>query len=679
MAKIYAKPSFKASSVNADFYRFLEKLDDDVVVMLEFQSPGPKRRQVDCAILSPGGIDLVEVKDKRGVIQASPNGRWKVTLRDETQDIFNIKDGIEENPYDQAERTADDVKKGIKETFKLQPHVYPMVLVPRRNPASRFEPPHYVVKAANGMDEFKLALRAMDRSLSNPTWRPSSYSVIPEKLGLGEVGLAYLEGKVTNARTNQTIPGAIVTFTGDGLKEELELRVSSDGHFKAVVPVGEVNLRVIANGFLPNEYPHNACSGSNTLYIRLEPEPQAQTQDIHEEVAELKSMWLQFFEEQSRRNSELAIDQKLAAGFEALKQAQEAGRADQQAVYDLLLETLTARNPGTPINLEPILSQLAAIQQRLESILSNPHSTPAQRQEARAELVLLSRLNQVAMPTAPAAPPIPVRAIPVERRAHKPKRSFPPRYVGLAVTALVCLSLLGFWLGRPTATPQPGSVSTEKPFLAPSPSATELAKPKDAQPRPSTLVRVTKPTAQSKPQAPSPIPKAQPVASNPKPAAREPQAAPKATPKRSPEVPAVRAEPSTRPSGTARQTVAKPTENPVAPKANSSTIRSPAKTQAEPLPGEPLPGEPLASNPVVRSPMPSDDSLPGEPLESLGGVNPSGKYTCPSSHPVKGNVNYAGARYYHLPDEQFYSRTAPETCFSSAEQAESFGFIASPN
>ncbi|HEX5370132.1 MAG TPA: hypothetical protein VFY10_12010 [Dehalococcoidia bacterium] len=58
------------------------------------------------------------------------------------------------------------------------------------------------------------------------------------------------------------------------------------------------------------------------------------------------------------------------------------------------------------------------------------------------------------------------------------------------------------------------------------------------------------------------------------------------------------------------------------------------------------------------------------------GVAPSG-YTCPTDHPIKGNNSLAGDKIFHDPGDQFYDRTRPERCFSSAAEAEAAGYRAS--
>jgi hypothetical protein len=53
------------------------------------------------------------------------------------------------------------------------------------------------------------------------------------------------------------------------------------------------------------------------------------------------------------------------------------------------------------------------------------------------------------------------------------------------------------------------------------------------------------------------------------------------------------------------------------------------------------------------------------------GVPPKDAWTCPVTHPIKGNfTTYSGERcIYHVPGGQFYGKTKPERCFATEEEA----------
>jgi micrococcal nuclease len=57
------------------------------------------------------------------------------------------------------------------------------------------------------------------------------------------------------------------------------------------------------------------------------------------------------------------------------------------------------------------------------------------------------------------------------------------------------------------------------------------------------------------------------------------------------------------------------------------------------------------------------------------GVEPSTAWTCPPSHPIKGNFTpYSGERcIYHVPGGRFYDRTKPERCYAAEDDARADG------
>ena len=66
--------------------------------------------------------------------------------------------------------------------------------------------------------------------------------------------------------------------------------------------------------------------------------------------------------------------------------------------------------------------------------------------------------------------------------------------------------------------------------------------------------------------------------------------------------------------------------------------------------------------------------LPPAPAAS-GNAAPVDAWTCPASHPIKGNFGKK-AKIYHVPGSTYYDRTKPEMCFAGAEDAVAAGFRA---
>lgn len=62
--------------------------------------------------------------------------------------------------------------------------------------------------------------------------------------------------------------------------------------------------------------------------------------------------------------------------------------------------------------------------------------------------------------------------------------------------------------------------------------------------------------------------------------------------------------------------------------------------------------------------------------QGAASAEPNGP-SCPSSHPIKGNVSRSGDRIFHRPGWQYYKATWPEDCFESESAAEDAGYRAS--
>ena len=57
------------------------------------------------------------------------------------------------------------------------------------------------------------------------------------------------------------------------------------------------------------------------------------------------------------------------------------------------------------------------------------------------------------------------------------------------------------------------------------------------------------------------------------------------------------------------------------------------------------------------------------------GTPPLNDWNCPTSHPIKGNINTTKkTMIYHLPEGSFYKKTKPEGCFTSEEAAQAAGY-----
>ncbi len=68
-------------------------------------------------------------------------------------------------------------------------------------------------------------------------------------------------------------------------------------------------------------------------------------------------------------------------------------------------------------------------------------------------------------------------------------------------------------------------------------------------------------------------------------------------------------------------------------------------------------------------------SVIGEGGQSRPGKPPQDLWTCPPSHPIKGNFTTdSGERcIYHTPGGAFYNKTQPECCYATEEEARQDG------
>lgn len=80
-----------------------------------------------------------------------------------------------------------------------------------------------------------------------------------------------------------------------------------------------------------------------------------------------------------------------------------------------------------------------------------------------------------------------------------------------------------------------------------------------------------------------------------------------------------------------------------------------------------LAGQPRrASREEAKPPEVRDGSA-----KARGHVSPVDEWTCPTSHPIKGNfTTYSGERcIYHVPGGAFYGKTKPERCYATDDEA----------
>jgi hypothetical protein len=676
MARIYAPHSFKASNVNAAFYRFLEALDDNAVVLLEFVSQGPATRQVDCAVLSSAGVDLLEVKDKRGRVMGYAHAPWEVIDDQGRHDqIVNLKGGQRENPYEQASNTANDFQACLRSLLNgRRVPVYPIVVIPTAHPSSTFEN-HHQTWVANGVEELAQKMRAYRHRYDKRLLSQDEIMRVVERLRLSPVGLAFLEGRALDRATGKGIAGVEIRLFGEQLAEDLVETTDDQGRFRATVPIGTLTL-----DFRPpfpyegRRFTYEARQGQNRIqdqeFSSIAPATPA-APDPREELGKL----LEQVQQLLARSSVKAEVEASKTILEVL----ERERREREALYELILEQASRPQQSSSSDPHPpsqeLLNELQEIRRLLGQITEA--RTPQERSQAVHQVqTLLPQLFD--RPFTAAAPSTAARAAPVEVIEARPADTVRRRTARWPLAlALLPLVILGGWLAWPrpagdTPVPSAAAHETEKPMA----TGLEGARTTVSSPSSRTVSAPAPDVRESPAVNPSPTPASEPrptPRATPQPlAARTPEPDVKAPDKAS----AGRLQPKTPtpPAPTARsvpQATPEPTVQVTPPRSEPKTSTS----TAGPPPGEPLPGAPLEPEPSatpVAEPLPGE-ALPGQPLAASQGVAPVGAY-CPATHPVKGNLSYSGERIYHLPNQEYYDKTKPEVCFATAGEAEQAGF-----
>lgn len=199
--------------------------------MLEFTSPGPDRRQIDCALVSPGGIDIIEVKRHPGVIEGTADGLWR--RRDSGKVISNTKRGVTENPYQQALNTAADFTAWLDTKYGVQVRVTPSVFMPHADPASPLgRSDHVRLALGNTQRAFSAALRSAFRDHGGG-WNGADPWDLPSRLGLQPMNLSFLQGRVINASEHAPVAGLSVWVEVSG--ERMQVTTSDRGYYEFAV------------------------------------------------------------------------------------------------------------------------------------------------------------------------------------------------------------------------------------------------------------------------------------------------------------------------------------------------------------------------------------------------------------------------------------------------------------
>lgn len=191
-----------------------------MIALLEFTSPGRNHRQIDLALVGPGGIDLIEIKNKHGLVRGTVDGRWTVTNeRGYTDNFSNFKRGVEENPYNQARNSADDFGRWIATQTAKKMWVSPVVWLPSASERSQIATEDFV-RCAVGDKALPSCLRSSIRQ--SHEWGDFNYNQLPELLGLKPMTVSFLSGRVVDSHKHEAISGLSIMLQANDTQEAAE-------------------------------------------------------------------------------------------------------------------------------------------------------------------------------------------------------------------------------------------------------------------------------------------------------------------------------------------------------------------------------------------------------------------------------------------------------------------------
>lgn len=389
--------------------RFLEQ-HPQALALLEFTSPGPARRQVDCALIGPGGIDLIEVKNKRGVVRGSAEGEWTVEDHTGTVVFSNRKGSRTENPYGQARHTADDLKAGLQRLTRCEVKVTPLVLIPAPAPLSVVEPRHYNVALALGMGELARALRSATWA-SGSGWNGVQMQALPKTLGLRPFDLTFVQGRVVSRATRSGVPNVTVQTGGGG--ESVSVDTDLNGRYAFSVTAGQrLQLELV----VPERYavPDLQVLSTSSRYVQV-PDLTLEERYSREELEEayraqqdaLQAQFLQRFAQLDEAH--LSEQAQLGLFIDTLSGELQRARAELTRMAQNHLTDPAGRALVSPGQRElrriDLLqaAQQAQVEQVLESLSAG--DTDARREAVDAGTRLLSRMALAAKHALPTSSP----------------------------------------------------------------------------------------------------------------------------------------------------------------------------------------------------------------------------------------------------------------------------------
>nr|WP_281416439.1 DEAD/DEAH box helicase [Deinococcus aestuarii] len=357
---------------------------DDALALVEVVSDGGKRRQADCVILSPGGVDVIEVKDKRNPVIGSASGTWKTDDGGVLNAFSNPKGGRKENPYQQANRIAKDVHTWLGGRRGVRAHrlkVYPLVLIPAAHPECRIGPDNWV-NLALGNAQLLGALRAL-RS-DERVWEPGDYLGLPEELGLTPIDVAEITGKTVDRTTGTALQRVQVEATG--LKRPLQ--VDTRGNFSFTVRPGtRLTLRLLPSTLhAPQERVLEVEAETRLIELgELYFDPVVSSRGVAQ--AEREVLQLQDRMEQMRADHAREVQRLVEQAEQARRQAEEEVRRVQRRQHQEArdLERLRAQGAADLQRVRQLEARVTEADAQLAALSLNRPEDQARIAELQAE------------------------------------------------------------------------------------------------------------------------------------------------------------------------------------------------------------------------------------------------------------------------------------------------------
>ncbi|GGK85702.1 NERD domain-containing protein [Deinococcus radiotolerans] len=343
----------------------------DAIALLEFTSPGLQRRQLDCALISAGGIDLIEVKNKHGVVTGTAAGEWLVRRGRFTDPVVNFKAGRAENPYQQAYNASRDLQAGLKRLgLGGNVRVTPMVWLPSADPSSSVAE-DFNVGLLLGTEGFVDALKSAPRSHGG-RWDGADPRVLPTRLGLQPMNLSFLRGRVVAAHDHQGV--ADVEVWAEVNEERHTTRTDEQGVYTLAVALGAD----VTVGFSPPEryvLPATASICADLRYVTVS-------------EVRLADRFPRKTEEELRREVMREVESRVQQRLAATQAHWEQARAE----IDLVVDDLTAQLRTAQLRL---VDQERLLRDR-EAQLDQPRlPLPAQVRQAHSLRVVQEQRGQI--------------------------------------------------------------------------------------------------------------------------------------------------------------------------------------------------------------------------------------------------------------------------------------------